>query len=1099
MRSVGEWLDSHGLGQYAAAFEQNDVELEFLSELTEQDLEKLGVASLGHRKKLLRAIDGLPAVEELRVPDLEADVRRPKAEAERRQLTVVFIDLVDSTGLSTRLDPEDLREVILQYQNAVAGEVTRFEGHVAKFMGDGVLAYFGWPRAHEDEADRAVRAALSIVGRVAGLTTPEGEPPSVRIGIATGLVVVGDLVGEGAAQEEAVVGETPNLAARLQSVAMPGQIVVSETTRQLLGDLFELEDLGTRELKGMKKPVPTFAVQRERSTESRFDARQMGAPLAMVGRDQEIALILERWRQAKAGEGQTVLLTGQAGIGKSRIVRALIDAVAEDDHIRINYQSSPYHTDSALYPAIRQLHRAAGLMTEDDLGAQLDRLEALLARAVDNVGEAAPLIATLLGLNGESRYGKSDLAPQQQRARTLQSLAAQLTGLARKKPVLFIVEDMHWIDPTTLELIELILDQIVGAPVLLIMTARPNFEHGLGGHPTVTRLALNRLGRTGVEAIVSQLRGGKELTLEVMDAISERADGIPLYAEELTKAILETGETSIPATLHDSLVARLDRIPEVKEVAQIAACIGREFDSRLLAAVARTSDDEVQTALIRLLEAELVFRRGTGPAATYIFKHALVRDAAYESLLRDKRRMLHERLVDVLQGANPGVDPEILGHHATEAGLTEQAIGYWQKAGEAALAKPAYREAVGHLSQAIRLTGEMGEGRAWRERELHLQIQLGQALMASDGYAAEPNLRAFQRAMALANDLGETPLLMPALFGEWAARYIRGEPTPDLVARFARLADAAGDTGLRLVSLRMLALERFHTGHFSEARDLVDEALALYDPAEHRELALQFGHDPRSAALNYRAWTLWHLGYPDQARRAGAEGIAWAKELGHANTIGIAQCWGGLLTGALQRDADCVERQARDLIPFVQEAAMSLWEAWSRVFLGWALVRQGQHREGLDEISAGLSQTRRTGAGRILPLLLGLAAEAQLMAGDLTKASTTIEDAFGSLKRTGDVAWAADLHRIRAALLLDSSAPQLQDAEADFLRAIEIAKKQQAPSLELRAATGLAQLWAEQGEREKGVDLLAPIYGRFTEGFETADLTEARVLLKQLA
>ena len=607
--SLREWLDGLGLGRYADAFEENELDLDLVADISDADLIDLGVSAMGHRKKLLRAIAVLRSATTSTQEDTTA-VPEPSLsapQAERRQLTVMFCDLVGSTALSGRLDPEEMRDVILRYQNAVADKITRFEGHVAKYMGDGVLAYFGFPEAHEDDAERAARAGLSIVAATHGLRGPGDEALRVRVGIATGLVVVGDLDGEGAAQEEAVVGATPNLAARLQGLAKPGQVVVAESTRRILGDVFELSALGQQPLKGVATPVAAFAVLAERLVESRFEARQGDRLAQMVGRDQELALLVERWRQAKAGEGQLVLLTGEAGIGKSRITRALIDAVAADAHTRINYQCSPYHTDSPLYPTIQQFTRAAGFAADDTTETRLDKLEALLGRAVEPLNEAAPLIGILLGLDIEARYGTLDLSPQQQRMRTLRALVDQMLGLARQQPVLFVLEDVHWVDPTTLEMVQVALDAIAGARVLMLLTSRPDNQPEIAGHPHVTRFTLNRLSAGQITAIVDRLTGSKALPGELVDEIAAKTDGVPLFVEELTKTVLESGilrETddayvldqpldtlAIPTSLHDSLRARLDRLQPVKEVAQTAAVCGISNSSSRLPSVRPTATE----------------------------------------------------------------------------------------------------------------------------------------------------------------------------------------------------------------------------------------------------------------------------------------------------------------------------------------------------------------------------------------------------------------------------------------------------------------------------------------------------------------------------
>jgi class 3 adenylate cyclase len=605
------------LGQYEQAFRDNDIDADVLPELTEADLERLGVASLGHRKRLLRGTAALregPASRPMARPRSGPHGEEPgpaeTRQAERRQLTLMFVDLVGSTALSGRLDPEEMRAVLRVYQDAVVGEVTRHGGHVAKFLGDGVLAYFGWPRADEDDAERAVRAGLAIVGAAGSLATPAGGPLAARVGIATGLVVVGDLIGEGSAREEVVVGETPNLAARLQEAAAPGAVVVADGTRRLLGEVFDLRPLGPTRLKGFADLAEAFRVAGERPSSSRFEARRPGRLLPMIGREQELALVLERWRQARDGEGQAVLLVGEAGIGKSRLVRAVLDAVAGEEHTALRYQCSPHHTGTALWPVVRQLTSATDLGPADDDAARLDKLEALLRQG--DVAEAVPLIAGLLGIDAGDRYPVADLTPQQRRYRTLAALVGQLLGLARRRPVLMVLEDAHWIDPTTLELVGLALDRIARAKVLMLVTSRPDNQPTLGGHPHVARLTLNRLGRGPTEAIVTRLASDRALPPEVLGEIAARTDGVPLFVEELTKAVLEAGitGTAVPASLHASLMARLDRVPGVKEVAQVAACIGREFDYPLLAAVSPVPEPELRAVLDRLAAAELVFARG---------------------------------------------------------------------------------------------------------------------------------------------------------------------------------------------------------------------------------------------------------------------------------------------------------------------------------------------------------------------------------------------------------------------------------------------------------------------------------------------------------
>jgi predicted ATPase/class 3 adenylate cyclase len=1108
---VDRWLETLGLKKYAVLFAENEITIEVLPELGEADLKELGLP-LGPRKLLLKAIGELVAEPAEPTPHIDGvHTAMPVGTAERRQLTVMFVDLVGSTALSARLDPEEMGAVLRAYQNAVAGEIARFEGHVAKFMGDGVLAYFGWPVAHEDEAERAVRAGLAIVAAVARLTGGEASL-ACRIGLATGLVVVGELIGEGVAQEQTVVGETPNLAARLQALAAPGQLVVAETTRRLLGDVFELADLGRHEIKGIDRTVEAFAVTGERPAASRFTARSGPDLLPIVGRDQELALLLERWKQARAGEGQLVLLSGEAGIGKSRITAALLEALAAEPHVNLRYQCSPYHSDSALWPVIQQMGLAAGITPVDSMDAKLDKLEALLGEAVADVGAAAPLLAALLGIDGDARYGPIDLPPQQRRQRTLQALLDQLSGLAARQPVLVVVEDVHWVDPTTLELVELMLDRVATAPVLLLATARPSFTHGFGGHPIVTRLALNRLGREATAAIMTRVTGGKALPAELVAEIAARTDGVPLYVEEMTKAVLESGalrETedawlldgpldrlAIPTSLHDSLMARLDRLHPVKEVAQTAAVIGRTFDHQTIAALAGLPENELSEAMQRLVEAELVFRRGAPPDATYLFKHALVRDAAYESLLKSRRQALHARLFRLLE-KDPNAPPEILAQHAEAAGRMAEALDQWERAGAAAVARPAYKEAIAAFNAAIRLAREHGADGSRQRRELVLQVQLGPALIANLGYQAPATTAAFERALELAEQIGEPDLLIPAIYGLVAGRYIAVTPFAELAQRLGELTSVGRDSGARCVALRMLALEQFHAGQYSRSLDLVDQALAIHDPAIHRDLAMRFGHDPRAGATNYRAWNRWLLGYPDQARTAAADALRWAREIDHANTTGLVLCMGVSLTNIWLRDVDTVESAANEALALADKMSLALWGAWARSHRAWALSERGD-RAALAEFAAGLAAARAIGANRFEVLHLGLYAEAQSRVGEHAAAEHSIAEAFRSFESRPDAPFLVDLHRRRAATALRAQATAASDAIADLERALDIARQQQALSLELRASRDLARLWAERGERQRALDLLAPVYGRFTEGFDTPDLMEANEVLDEL-
>ena len=769
---LGGWLRSLGLEQYEASFRENAIDLNILPDLTDQDLEKLGVL-LGHRRKLQRAIAALSAGDGGTSKPI-ADVA-PKSQdaAERRQVTVMFSDLVGSTALSARMDPEDLREVISAYQKCVAETVGRFGGFVAKYMGDGVLIYFGYPQAHEDDAERAVRAGLELVAAVGALKTH--APLQTRVGIATGLVVVGDLIGSGASQEQAIVGETPNLAARLQAIAEPNEVVVAEDTRKLLGHLFELEDLGATDLKGIAEPVRCWVVLRPASVESRFDAFHEGGLTELVGREEEVELILRRWSKAKSGEGQVVLLSGEPGIGKSRLTAALMERLANEPHTRLRYFCSPQRIDSALYPIISQMERAAGFTHDDNTQAKLDKLDALLAKSLTPPQDAA-LLADMLSLPNDGRYPTLELDPQQRRQKTLEALTAQLEALAQAKPVLMIFEDVHWIDPTSLEAVGRTVDRLKTLGVLLIVTYRPEFEPPWIGRPYVTALTLNRLGEREITAMIDRVTGNKALPESIRQDIIERTDGVPLFVEEMTKAVLEAeseGEArritaavpspalAVPASLHASLMARLDRLGPAKEVAQIGSAIGREFSHALLASVVSKPEAELGSALDRLIAAGLLFRQGVPPHASYLFKHALVQDAAYGTLLREPRRALHARIAETLERDFPDIaenQPEILARHCTEAGLIEKAAALWGKAGQRSLERSALVEAVAQFTRALDQIATLPGTPALRREQIKLQVALITPLLHVKGQAAPETKAAVERAHLLieqAEALGE--------------------------------------------------------------------------------------------------------------------------------------------------------------------------------------------------------------------------------------------------------------------------------------------------------------------------------------------------------
>jgi predicted ATPase/class 3 adenylate cyclase len=1116
---IAAWLRELGLERYNEAFQENEIDAEILPKLTSDDLKDIGITTVGHRRKLLEAIAALtgPAVApqvEPSAPD-EAVPRARPAEAERRQLTVLFCDLVGSTALAARLDPEEMRDLIRAYQNTVAGEIARFEGHVAKFMGDGVLAYFGWPRAHEDEAERAVRAGLAIAAAVPQLEGPEDATLAARVGIATGLVVVGDLIGHEEAREHAVVGETPNLAARLQAWAEPGAVVIADGTKRLLGGLFDCADLGAHDLKGFAEPVRAWQIVGAGAAESRFEALHKAGMSPLVGREHELGLLLDRWVLAKGGEGQVVLLSGEPGIGKSRITEALLERIATEPHVRLRYFCSPYHVNSALHPVIDQLERAARLKRDDPAEAQLDKLKATLREGTRTIDEAAALLAPLLSIPSSERNPLLSLGLQQQKSTTFEVLLDQLASLTKRQPVLQILEDAHWSDPTTIELFDLTVDPIQSLPVLLIITFRPGFTPPWTGYAHTTSLTLNRLGQRQVGMMIERLTGGKRLPTEVLAQILAKTDGVPLFVEELTKAVLESGllrETdtafvldrplpplAIPASLHDSLMSRLDRMAPVKEIAQIGAAIGRTFSHGLLAAVAPLRNNELQDALSQLVSSELVFRRGTPPEATYTFKHALVQDAAYDTLLRSRRQQLHTRIAEALEERFPETvesEPELLARHYTEAGLAEPAIRYWLKAGQRATERSANVEAIAHLTSGLDLLEPDTAERL--QQELRLQIALGAPLIAARGYAAPETGAAFDRARELCEQLGDTAQQLAALYGLWAYHTVRAEygTARRLAEQFLCLAEAEASSAL-LVGHRLLGVTLFFLGELAEGHAQFGRALALYEPRRHRELAIRFGQNPRVSSLVYLAWSRWLLGYPDQAARAVEEAVAYARELNHANTLAYALAWGATVH-QFRRETAEVQEHAGAALALSEEQGLSMWLAYATVLLGWTLAER-DHPEGVARITRGLADLEATGAIFLRPHNLALLAESYAGCGQTEAGLRALGGALEAVERTGERWWEAEIHRLKGELVLAQSAGNPTEAEAGFRRAIDVALRQSAKSLELRAATSLARLWHDQGRRAAAHGLLAPVYGWFTEGFDTADLKDAKALLDELA
>jgi class 3 adenylate cyclase/tetratricopeptide (TPR) repeat protein len=1099
--------------QYERAFRDNAIDTAVLSELTADDLKDLGVTLVGHRRKLLAGIAALGGKAGA------AGERASAAQAaERRQLTVVFCDLVGSTELSARLDPEDLREVIAGYHRAVADVVRSFDGFIAKYMGDGILLYFGYPRAHEDEAERAVRAGLAVIEAVGRLDVASVRLQA-RVGIATGLVVVGDLIGEGSAREQSVVGETPNLAARLQAFAEPDAVVIAAGTRRLVGNLFDYRDLGAVEVKGMAGPVPAWQVLSPSSLASRFEALRGSALTPLIGRDEEIELLMGRWARAKDGNGQIVLVSGEAGIGKSRITEALQERLAGEHYTRLRYFGSPHHADSPLHPVIVQLERAAGFAREDTPGTKLDKLEILLSQAGENSPDSAALIADLLALPNDGRYPSLPPDPRRQREDTFGSLVRQLEGLAREQPVLVIFEDVQWVDSTSLELLGIILERVPRLPVLFVLTFRPEFQPHWTGDAHVTLLTLGRLSQRETEALVEQVAGGKSLPAEILVQIAERADGIPLYTEELTKALLEGGHLreqdgrylftgpspsfGIPSSLHASLLARLDRLAPVRGVAQIGAALGREFSYEKLAAVAGRPDDELRDALDQLTGAGLLFRRGILLRATFMFKHALIQDAAYSTLLRGQRQALHARIGNMLREQFPEIavtEPETLAHHYTQAGLVDIAINYWRKAGERALRRSAMVEAVQHLTHGIELTRSLPATPARDRRELDLHLALGRFIRIVKGMAAPETLQVFMRARRLLDDGATVTEQMTVFYGLWGVHYVRAEHAEarevaeqclDLAARHLN------DDGAGVLANYIMGDTLWATGTFVAARYHLERTLALTAAAGAGSAVARDLQNHEINALSYLSWVLWPLGYPAQAIAAARQSVQRARETGHVPLIAFVGWVDAFLAAAFGADRDRPEARFDEVVTYCAEHGVKAYELWTRFSQGIAVARGGDAERGISVMHGAMAELETINAVILRPLYLGHLAAAHASLDQAGLGVSLIDEAISALEKTGERLFEAELYRLQGQLWI--TLDKTDEAETALLRALTVARGQQARMWELRAAVSLARLWRDQGKDAQARELIAAIYGWFTEGFDTADLKEAKTLLEELA
>lgn len=1111
---VAAWLRGLGLQQYQQAFQDEAIDVEALLELTESDLEKLGVL-LGHRKRILRAVGVLKETGEAvqaAAPSKRAAAARAER-AERRQVTIMFCDLVGSTPLSSRLDPEDLRQVLGMYNGLVSEVIREFDGTVNRYMGDGVLICFGHPQAYEDDAERAVHAGLVLVDRIGKMEFPCG-PLEIRVGIATGPVVIGDLIGTGDAQERGIVGETPNLAFRLQGLAPPNSVLINSITRQLVGDFFEYRDVGGLDIRGFARKVPVWQVLRPSGLASRFEALRAASMAPLVGRHEELAFLRRLWERVTTGEGQIVQLSGEPGIGKSRIIAAFQEQLGNEGYLRLRYFCSPHHVGSTLYPLIAHLEHAARFAREDTPEVKFGKLARLLTNSAAG-DEAVMLFGDLLGLPTGDGNPAPSMDPQRQRERLLAAAVRHLEGLAHEQPVLLICEDAHWIDSSSLELLVMLAKRVPHIPVLIVLTFRPEFQPPWVDWSNVTTLALSRLSRHEAAMLAGRVAGGGEaFRPEIIDQIVDRTDGVPLFVEELTKSLLESSlldrlpddrgrhgsvpQLAIPTSLQASLMARLDRLSPVgRDVAQIGAALGREFSYEILEALTPDRTEHLQEAIDQLASAGLVFWRGTPPRASIMFKHALIQDAAYSTLLRAQRQELHALIAKTLESRFPETsdsEPEILAHHYTQAGLLDEAIEYWRKAGERALRRSANIEAIAHLKKGIELIHLLPTAPERDRRELRLYLALGPAIRAIQGHATDEVLEVYSRARALLHEDAGAREQMGVLYGLWITRFTRWDDaaTGELAEQMIELSDHHQEVEFSILAHALMGNTLWARGAFVPARDHLERSLSLCEVDDKRSL-----HNHSIAALSFLGVTLWPMGFLRQAATASAAALARAHNTGHVPLTAMALHNQAYMSASFAVDQRLLAIEPAEAENYCVEHGVAAYEAWARFWRGLVVAEQGDPELAVTIMHQAMEAARRIGAGLFDSVQLGHIGAVLARSGQRETGLDLLAQAIGRSQQTNARFFLAELFRLRAEVLVDCGL--LAQAEAELQSALAVARGQEARLWELRAATGLARIWASQGRAAEAVDILLPVYDWFTEAPDAADLVAAKRLLDELS
>jgi class 3 adenylate cyclase/predicted ATPase len=1110
MQQIADWLKMLGMSEYAQRFAENRIDFSVLHDLTDQDLKDLGVV-LGDRRKLLRAIasldDKLGAAAPAPVPASApppTSATAADAAGERRHVTVMFCDLVDSTGISAKLDAEEWRDLVGAYIDAASAAVVEMGGHVAKKLGDGLMALFGYPVAQENDSERAVRAALAIQRALAELNRKNagsGKPVlAARIAVESGPVVV-DAAGE-------IYGDVANIAARAQALAEPGAVVVTARVQRQVAGLFVAEERGSHELKGVPEPVTLFRLIRASGGGRRLGQRNL-TPL--VGRDEDIAMLMRRWERARQGDGQLVLIVGEPGLGKSRLIEEFHNGLREVPHTWVEWSCSQLLQNTPLHP-IAEWGRLRFGGADVPAEQRLADLESSLAQVKLDPAENVPLLGPLLEIPLPQERA-STLAPEELRRRQLAALTGWVMAGARVQPIVLAFEDLHWADPTTLDVLGGMAERGALAPLFIVATTRPEFRPPWGVRSHHGTISLAPLDRLQVQEMVAELSARHALPREVAEGVAARTGGVPLFVEEVTRLLLERGEQggiqAIPPTLQQSLMARLDRLGPAREVAQVGSVIGRGFSYGLLRAVAAMEDGPLQMALERLAEADILLVEGLPPESDYRFKHALIQDAAYENLLKSRRQVLHRRVGEALLdnlAATAAAEPELMAYHFTQAGLTEAAIEWWGKAGQRSLESSALVEGVEQFTRAIVQIATLPATSALRREEIKLQVALITPLLHVKGYAAPETKAAAERARLLieqAEALGEPPedplLLFAVLYGFWVANFtaFNGDVCRDRAAQFLALAKKQGTTVPLLIAHRLMGTSLLCTGGIAAGRAHLDQAIELYDPAEHRPLATRFGHDPGMATLCIRSLALWFLGYPEAAFADTARALKDAREIGQAATLMYALAWTSF-TPSFCGNYAAANAQTDEVVALADEKGALLWKAFGMMNQGCVLASTGKPSDAVHMITAGITAWRATGSTVFVPLHISYLARAYAELGQFDDAWRCIGEAMTAIETTKERWFEAEVHRMAGEIALKSREPDTAKAHGYFARALAVAREQQAKSWELRAAMSMARLWRNQGKLQQARELLAPVYGWFTEGFDTLDLKEAKTLLDEL-